>query len=290
MPRVEVGGIEIEFESLGDPRAEPIVFIMGLGAPLTRWRADLCQMLVSAGYRVIRFDNRDCGLSTRLDGAGAPDVQRVMQGGVAPPYTLSDMAQDTIGLLDALDVERAHIVGASMGGMIAQLLAADHPTRTASLTSIMSTSGNPALATARAEIMDRLTATPPDPKSQLGAFLDHQVRRAQLIASPGYPTEEGELREQIRLETLRGYNPAGAARQMAAIWASGDRRTKLRQITAPTVVLHGADDPLIPPEGGVDTAANIAGAELRIVPGMGHDLAPGLMPLFAKHIRAAARR
>ena len=290
MAKVRVGEIEIEFESLGSPHAEPIVLIMGLGAPLTRWRADLCRMLVAAGYRVIRFDNRDSGLSTHLHGVGTPDVRRVMEGGVTPPYTLIDMALDTLGLLDALNVRRAHIVGASMGGMIAQLIAADFPTRTASLTSIMSTSGNPALPSARPGIVERLTAAPPDPLIDLEVFLDHQVRRAQLIGSPDYRTDERELREQIRQETARSYDPAGGTRQMAAIFASGDRRGKLRQIMAPTVVLHGGNDPLIPPEGGVDTAANIAQSELHIVPGMGHDLAPQLMPLFAHHICAAATR
>jgi pimeloyl-ACP methyl ester carboxylesterase len=287
--RVKAGSVELEYESLGPANAETILLIMGVGAPLTRWRADLCQLLVESGYRVIRFDNRDCGLSTLID-APAPDPQAIVGGGVEAPYSLWDMADDTVYLMDALGIERAHIVGASMGGMVAQIVAAQHPGRAASLTSIMSTTGNPELSPPRADVLDFLLLPAPAPDEDLTAFVEHRVKAAQLIGSPGSPTAVQELREQIRFETERRYTPEGVARQMAAVWTAGDRRDLLRTIKRPTIVLHGADDPLIPADAGRDTAANIVGAELRIISGMGHDIAPGLIGEFAHSIlRAAAR-
>lgn len=288
MARVKAGSVELEYESLGPANAETIVLIMGVGAPLTRWRADLCQLLVESGYRVIRYDNRDCGLSTLID-APAPDPQAIVSGGVEAPYSLRDLAGDTVSLMDALGLERAHIVGASMGGMVAQIVAAEHPERTASLTSIMSTTGNPELSPPRADVLDFLLLPAPEPDQDLDGFVAHKVKAAQLIGSPGFPTPVHELEEQIRFETRRRYTPDGVARQMAAVWTGGDRRALLRTIKLPTVVLHGADDPLIPVDAGRDTAAAIPGAELHVVPGMGHDIAPGLIGQFAHSILRAAR-
>jgi pimeloyl-ACP methyl ester carboxylesterase len=203
-------------------------------------------------------------------------------------YTLTDMAADAAGVLQALDVKRAHIVGASMGGMIAQLVAAKHPGQTLSLTSIMSSTGNPGLPPAKPEAMAVLL-TRADP-ADFEAFLAHGVKAQKTIGSPRYPANEAELRERIIVDFKRAYYPDGFSRQMAAILASGDRREDLKRVTAPTVVLHGADDPLVPLDGGKDTAANIRGADLRVVPGMGHDLPEALFPVVVEAVEAAASR
>ncbi|HEX4197411.1 MAG TPA: alpha/beta hydrolase [Caulobacteraceae bacterium] len=255
--------------------AEPILLIMGLGAQMTRWSKDLYGRLVDAGYRVILFDNRDVGLSEKLDAAGAPDIGAVVKAvgeGRKPPvaYTLDEMAADAAGLLQALCIERAHIVGASMGGMIAQLVAADYPQRTLSLTSIMSTTGNPDLPRATPEAMARLNAPAPDPTADLEGYLANAVEGAKVMAS-AYPVDAAAVREQALTDFERSYYPVGFQRQYAAIMASPDRRPKLKTITAPTVVIHGDADPLVPAEGGCDTAANIPGAEFRMISGMGHE-------------------
>lgn len=282
MPETTANGISLHYDIHGPETGEPLLLIMGLGAQMTRWSADFVGELASRGYRVIRFDNRDVGLSQKLDEAGAPDMQAVyaaVMSGQKPPvaYVLSDMAADAVGLLDALKIDRAHIVGASMGGMIAQMVAAEHPQRVRSLTSIMSSTGNPALPPAKPEAMERLSNRGPDPLHDLEAFLDHGMVSSKVLGSPGYPVDEVELRAQLRSDYERSFYPVGFARQMAAIVASGDRRKALATITAPTVVIHGGDDPLVPKEGGEDTAANIPGAELHIVPGMGHNLPKALV-------------
>jgi pimeloyl-ACP methyl ester carboxylesterase len=200
------------------------------------------------------------------------------------------MAADAVGLLDHLGVERAHIVGASMGGMIGQLVVADYPERALSFTSIFSTTGNPALPRSTPEALAVITTRAPDPNRNIEAYLDHMVRNARTIGSPGYPIDESLLRERLLADVRRAYEPLGVARQIAAVTANGDRRTKLARIKAPTVVLHGDSDPLVPVEGGRDTAANIPGAELRIVPGMGHDLPPALYDTVVEAICRAAER
>ena len=280
MAEVQANGISITYDSFGSDQAPPVLLIMGLGAQMTRWRPEFCEALAARGFRVIRFDNRDAGLSTHLVEAGVPDLAAVaaaMQKGEKPdvPYTLSDMAADAVGLLDALGIARAHIVGASMGGMIAQLVAADHPGHTLSLTSIMSTTGNPSLPRATPEAMAVLTNRPPHPSDE-EAYLKHSVAAARVTGSPAYPADEAVLRAQSLADVKRCYEPTGFARQIAAVTATGDRRAKLNTITAPTVVVHGAADPLVPVQGGHDTAENIPGAELVIIPGMGHDLPPVL--------------
>jgi pimeloyl-ACP methyl ester carboxylesterase len=295
MARAKANGIEIEYESHGDAGAEPVLLINGLGSQLTRYPAAFCDRLAAQGFRVIRFDNRDVGLSTRFDGQRAPTAAEIAAArakGDRPnvPYTLDDMAGDAAGLLDAIEIGRAHVVGVSMGGMIGQLVAADYPDRVLSFTSIMSMTGNPDLPPARPEAMAVLITPAPDPKADLEAFLAHSIKSARTIGSPAYPFDEAYLRERSISDMQRSFNPQGVARQMAAIQATGDRRAKLRQITAPTVVLHGRADPLVPLAGGEDTAANIAGAELRVIDGMGHDMPPQLYDVFIDAIlRAVAR-
>jgi pimeloyl-ACP methyl ester carboxylesterase len=294
MPQVQANGISIEHEVLGSEKGEPLLLIMGLGAQMTRWPDALCGQLVRHGFRVIRYDNRDVGLSTHLNDAGAPDMAAVVQArmtGAKPPvaYDLTDMAADAVGLLDALGIQRAHVAGASMGGMIGQLVAADYPDRVLSLTSIMSSTGNPALPPPSAEAMAVLNTPAPHPSDE-EAFVAHGLRNARTIGSPGYPFDEAALRERLLSDARRAYDPAGFARQYAAAIANGDRREKLKRITAPTVVLHGADDPLVPVSGGRDTADNIPDAELRIVPGMGHDLPPGLFDRVVDAILTARDR
>ncbi|MBC7102890.1 MAG: alpha/beta hydrolase [Parvibaculum sp.] len=294
MPKVRANGIEIEYESFGSERDEAILLIMGLGAQLTQWPVELCRELVSRGYRVIRFDNRDTGLSSRMERDRAlvwPDaVLALMQGKSAfVPYTLTDMAADAAGLLDALDIPRAHIVGASMGGMIAQHVAFDFPDRTLSLTSIMSSSGNPLLPPARPRVYS-LFLSPAPAAHDHGAIVARGVKTYEVLGSPGFPTDRETLREWVIRDASRAYYPAGVMRQMAAVMADGDRRAKLRRIAVPATVVHGEDDPLVPVAGGLDTAANIPGAEMRVVQGMGHDMPIALVPVIADAIVAAAER
>jgi pimeloyl-ACP methyl ester carboxylesterase len=274
MPKARNGAVELYYETFGDPANEAVLLINGLGSQLTRWPEPFCARLVEKGLCVIRFDNRDVGLSSWLDGQ---------------TYTTDDMAADGAAVLDAVGKRAAHVVGVSMGGMIAQVFAANYPQRTLSLTSIMSSSGNPDLPPAKPEAWAVLMAPPADPNDE-EAFIAKGVASARTIGSPGYPWDEAFIRERVISEARRAFNPPGVARQMAAVRAGGDRRPKLATITAPTLVLHGADDPLVPVEAGRDTAANIKGAELVVIPGMGHDLPPGLYQIFADTIwRTVAR-
>lgn len=293
MASVAANGIEIEYEVAGDASAPPMLLVMGLGAQLTLWPDELVAALVDRGFRVIRYDNRDIGLSTKFDSAGIPDLASVMMAAmtgraVAAPYTLSDMAADGIALLDMLGIASAHVVGASMGGMIAQLMAVVHAPRVRSLVSIMSTTGNPALPAARPEAMAVLTGRPTS--GDRDAIVAYGMRAAQVIGSPAYPNDPDRLRARVERDFDRSFAPAGAMRQMAAVIADGDRRERLRRIVAPTTVIHGDADPLVPVEGGRDTAAAIPGAELRIIPGMGHDLPLALVDDIADAIAATAAR
>ncbi|QDZ07071.1 alpha/beta fold hydrolase [Sphingomonas panacisoli] len=273
--KAQANGIELEYEDYGAKDAPPVLLIMGLGAQLTLWPMPMVDELVARGYRVIRYDNRDIGLSTKLDDEPAPAITAIVTAlmmGSKPdvPYLLSDMADDAVGLLDALDIDKAHIMGASMGGMIAQMVAALYPTRVLSLTSIMSTTGNPSLPAATAEAMAVLTTRPDG--SDEAAIVAHGIKIEKVIGSPGYPADETALTERVLRDFRRMYYPTGFARQMAAIVASGDRREALKGITAPTMVIHGADDPLVPLAGGRDTAATIPGAKIVEIAGMGHNL------------------
>src|SRR5580693_5067142 len=236
MTAIKANGITIEYEAFGDRASPPVLLIMGLGAQLTLWDTAFCTAIANAGYFVIRYDNRDVGLSTSFDDASA-----------SPAYSMSDMAADAAGLLDALGIESAHIVGASMGGMIAQLVAADYPHKTLSLTSIMSTTGNPGLPRATPEALARLNTPAPDPEKDLEGFLDHAVEGARVMASR-YPPDEAAVRARSLDDFRRCYYPVGFQRQYAGVMASPDRRPKLATITAPTVVIHGDADPLVPVE------------------------------------------
>lgn len=295
MPQITANGIPLHYELHGPEAGEPMLLIMGLGAQMTRWPPAFVAELAARGYRVVQYDNRDVGLSHRFDEAGAPDMQEVykalMSGQKPPvPYLVSDMAADGVGLLDALGFDRAHVVGASMGGMIAQMVAAEHPHRVLSLTSIMSTTGNPALPPAKPEAMERLSQRGPDPEADLEGFLDYGVASTRVLSGPNYMADESEVRANLRSDYERAFYPVGFARQMAAIVASGDRRAALAAITAPTVVIHGADDPLVPPTGGEDTAATIPGSELHILPGMGHNVPKPLIPTLCDLIERATAR
>jgi pimeloyl-ACP methyl ester carboxylesterase len=292
MPKAIANGIELEYEITGADSAEPMLLIMGLGGQLTLWPRAFVERLASHGFKVIRFDNRDVGLSTKLDGAGVPNFPALFQAlgdGRKPdvPYLLDDMVADTLGLLDALGIDRAHIVGGSLGGMVAQLVAADHPHRTLSLTSIMSRTGNPAaLRDAAARMLNR----GPDPLTDFEGYLDHMVKMRVMTGSPGYPPDPAETRAQIRDDFKRSYYPAGFQRQFAAALASPDRRSKLATIKAPTVVIHGAADPVMPLAGGKETADSIPGAELLVIEGMGHDLPPALFDTLINGILRAVQR
>lgn len=293
MPRASANGIEIEYDVTGD--GEPLLLIMGLGAQMTRWPQAFVDKLAGKGLKVIRFDNRDVGLSTKLDAAGAPDFPAMFTAlaeGRKPdvPYVLDDMADDAVGLLHALGIARAHIVGASLGGMVAQLVAADHPEHTLSLTSIMSTTGNRALPPASPEAMAVLNDRGPDPLVDFEGYLDRGVKSAVVIGSPGYPPQPEETRARLRADFERSYSPVGFLRQYAAAAASPDRRPKIATIKAPTVVIHGSADPLVPLAGGQDTAASIPGAELKVIEGMGHDFPPALFDTVVEAIMVAVQR
>lgn len=294
MAQITANDITIEYEDYGDPGDPAILLVMGLGAQLTLWPIELVDALVEHGFRVIRYDNRDIGLSQKMDGEKAPGIFKLVlmnRLGLKPrvPYTLSDMAADGVGLLDALNIDNAHIVGASMGGMIAQLIAAEHPTRTASLTSIMSTTGNRKLPAAQKEAIKVLTTRPPSADEDV--LVAHGIRVARTIGSPDYPPSEERLLSRVREGVRRSYYPDGLPRQLAAILADGDRRKRLAAISAPTLVIHGEADPLVPLAGGLDTAENIAGAQISTFPGMGHDLPLALVEpiadLIAEHARKA---
>ncbi len=275
----------IEYESLGDPSHPAIVLIMGLGMQLVAWPDSFCKALVARGFRVIRFDNRDVGLSGRTPGRKRPNLMLAMAAAalhlpVRSPYTLENMAGDTIGLMDHLGIARAHIVGASMGGMIAQVLAARHPERVLSLTSIMSTSGNRKLSRPSKAAGKALLIRPADPNDK-ELVIEHLVHAFGVIGSPGYPSTREELRSRIGRAVRRAYDPAGVARQLVAVIAAGDRRKQLKEIKVPTLVIHGADDPLVPLAAGRDTAQHIPGARLEVIPGMGHDFPEALLPRLA---------
>lgn len=291
--KAAANGIELEYEAYGSADNPAVLLIMGLGVQLTMWPLPLVEQLVERGYYVIRYDNRDIGLSTKLDSAGVPEIPTIIAAlmtGAKPdvPYLLTDMADDAVGLLDALGIKKAHIMGASMGGMIAQMVAAHNPDRVLSLTSIMSTTGNPALPPATPEAMAVLTQRPTSLDEE--AIVAHGIKTQQVIGSPAYPADEAVLAEKVRSDFRRSFYPAGFARQFAGIVASGDRRAALATITAPTMVIHGTDDPLVPLAGGRDTHATIPGAQIVEVPGMGHNLPEPLIPTILDAFEVVAKQ
>lgn len=295
MSTLNANSINLAYDSFGDEAAEVILLIAGLGTQMIRWTAPFCQDLAERGYRVIRFDNRDAGCSTHFTQHGTPDfgslASMLMAGQRSDvPYTLSDMVSDAIGLLDALSIGQAHVVGRSMGGMIAQMLASEHPTRVLSLTSIMSSTGNPAMPPAAPDVMALMTRPAPNPALDEAGFVEHSVAFARRIAGTAHPFDEDAYRALVREEIRRAYVPGGFGRQIAAIAVTGDRRTRLATIRVPALVVHGTDDPLIPSACGEDTAASIPHAEFMLIDGMGHDLPPALHRTVTEAIDRIARR
>jgi pimeloyl-ACP methyl ester carboxylesterase len=293
MAKVTANGIEIEYEDHGDKADPAILLIMGFGAQLTLWPDEFVEALVARGFRVIRYDNRDIGLSHKFHGVKAPGPVKLTllsRIGLKPrvPYTIGDMADDGAGLLGALGIARAHVVGASMGGMIAQHFAARHRDMTLSLTLVFTSTGNRKLPSARPEAMKALVKRPESEEEDV--LVEHGVYLARTIGSPGYPGEEERLRERARANVRRSFYPEGPLRQMAAIVSDGDRRAMLRKLRVPTLVLHGEDDPLLPVAHGRDVAATIPGAKIRTIPGWGHDLPLELVDDLAGEIAAHAKQ
>ncbi|QCI63857.1 alpha/beta fold hydrolase [Phreatobacter stygius] len=290
MPVVSTNQIELAYDEVGDQGAPAILLVMGLGTQMTAWSEEFCRSLAGRGFRVLRFDNRDVGLSSKIETAKpvaiAAAFASLMTGKpVEAPYTLDDMAADTVGLMDGLGLRQVHLVGASMGGMIAQIIAAKHADRVSSLTSIMSSSGAPGLPQAKPEAISALLAPRPASEDREQA-IDHGVKVYRVIGSPGFPTSDADLRVRIGRAVDRSYYPAGVGRQFVAVLAGGSRVELLKRIVAPTLVIHGADDPLVPVEAGIDTARHIPDAALKVIPGMGHDLAAGLVPILVDAIAA----
>ncbi len=287
MPRVKTNGIEIEVESFGQARDPAILLIMGLGGQMVLWPDDFCERLAGAGYRVVRFDNRDIGLSTKLDGLGRPPLLRngiahTLRLPVRAPYRLDDMALDSVGVLDALDIERAHVVGVSMGGMIAQLLAARHGGRVASLTSIMSSSGHRALPGPRFDVQLRLMKRPA--RLDREGLIAHGMQTWRMIGSPGYPEAEADLRDKVARQIDRNVHPQGFVRQISAIMASGSRAPLLSRVRAPTLIIHGKADPLVPVAAAYDLKKRLPHARLEVIEGMGHDMPRALLPRIEQMI------
>lgn len=291
--QLSANGIAIEVEVDGLPGGEPLLLIMGLGMQLTSWPAEMVQMLVSRGYRVIRFDNRDAGLSQGFDHLGVPNIalasmQHLLHWPVKAPYTLADMARDALGVLDALGVDQAHVVGASLGGMVAQHLAAEQPQRVRSLGLVMTTSGSRRLPQATLAARRVLLRRPGS--HELDALVEHYVQLFKVIGSPDYPPDPAAFRARMARNVQRAWRPAGMMRQLVAVAADGDRTPLLGRIQAPTHVIHGEADPLVPVENGRDLARRIPGATSDIVPGMGHDLPLPLLPRIVDGLVANAAR
>lgn len=289
-------GIEICYEIFGDPGAEPMLLIMGLGAQMVLWDDDFCRQLAARGFRVIRFDNRDIGQSSKLTGGKRLTPLellklRFLKIPVEAPYKLYDMAQDVIGLMDALKIKSAHLAGASMGGMIAQEIAIVFPERVRSLISIMSTTGNPKVPPPTREAATLLMAPPPATREE---YLARFAQTWKMLRVGSFPEDEALDRSRAERCFERGLNPAGVGRQLRAILASGSRKQRLASVKAPTLVIHGTVDPLVRPEGGRDTAASIPGAELLMIEGMGHALPipmwPQVIDAIDRHAHAASAK
>ncbi len=292
MPPAAANGIQLEYDTFGDSANPPLLLVMGLGAQMIAWDEEFCGLLAGAGHHVIRFDNRDVGLSTKIESGGVPNIPAIMEARlmgepVSAPYLLADMAADALGLLDALGIAKAHIVGASMGGMIVQEMAIRHPERVLTMTSIMSTTGAPDLPPAKPEAMAALTT--PAPADREG-FIAHTVNTSKLIGSAPHLIDEARLHLLAGRRFDRAYYPVGIARQMAAIMASGSRREALAAVRLPVTVIHGAVDPLVPVEGGIDTHKAIAGSQLLVIDDMGHDLPAPLWGQFTAAIAATTAR
>jgi pimeloyl-ACP methyl ester carboxylesterase len=280
--------LEIVYQEMGDPSGEPLVLVMGLATQMLAWDEGFCSLLADRGFRVIRFDNRDIGRSTKLQSAGVPSRLDMMSGRRATaPYLLRDMARDTIGLMDHLGIDSAHVVGASMGGMIVQTMAIEHPERLRSMVSIMSTTGSRWTGLPSWRAMGVLLGAPPRNRE---AGIERAVKTFKVIGSPGYPFDEERIRDIAARSYDRGHSAAGVVRQLHAITASGDRTSALRNVRVPTTVIHGKRDVLVRPGGGRATARAIPGARLKMIEGMGHDLPRELWPTVVEEIAATAAR
>jgi pimeloyl-ACP methyl ester carboxylesterase len=287
---VQANGIEIVYDTFGDPNDPPMLLIMGLAAQMIAWDEEFCAQLAAKGYWVIRFDNRDIGLSSKFEHLGIPDKMEVARAFIGkerlenPPYLLKDMAEDTIGFMDALKIDSAHVAGVSMGGMIAQEIAIHFPERLRTLTSIMASTGNPELPLPTQEALMVLTAEPAD---QLDKYIEDSVKAWTILAGPHLPIPEDKIRRDSEMRFKRSYYPQGSARQFGAIISSGSRHKALKSVKVPALVIHGDADPLVPVEGGIDTAESIPGAKLEIIEGMGHALPPAVwsqvIQLLAAH-------
>lgn len=278
----KVGNIEIAYDTFGDPSDPPMLLIMGLGAQMIRWDEALCKALAAQGHWVIRFDNRDVGLSTKFDDSGVPNIISLIQGNpVDVPYKLKDMASDAVGLLDALGIKEADVIGASMGGMIAQTMAIHYPDRVRTLTSIMSSTGNPDLPQPTSDAMSLLLAPPASSRDE---YIKNSLMSAKVLHGPHYPLDEDYVRNYSEISYDRCYHPAGFSRQLAAVLASGNRNEALGKVKIPTLVIHGDADPLVPVEGGKDTAKSIPDAKLLIIEGMGHSFPVEKVPQILQAI------
>ncbi|MFK7914888.1 MAG: alpha/beta fold hydrolase [Pseudomonadales bacterium] len=291
MPQVSANGIQLEYDTFGSDDQRPLLMIMGLGAQMTRWPEPLCQGLAASGHYVIRFDNRDVGLSSRLDAAGMPDIAAltgaVMQGqSPTVPYGLEDMANDAAALLDALGLDSANVCGASLGGMIAQTMAIHHPAKVRSLISIMSSTGNRELPPPTPEAMGALLSPP---ATNRAGSIERTVEVASIIGSPAYPADPETVRGRAAADYDRSFYPIGTARQMAAATVQQDRRSALAGVTVPALVIHGNADPLVPVTGGIDTHEALPNSQLWAVDGMGHDLPEPLWPEMIERIAGLSR-
>jgi pimeloyl-ACP methyl ester carboxylesterase len=280
--------LDIAYEQFGEPDSPAVLLLMGLGTQMLGWPDGFCTALAARGLHVIRFDNRDIGLSSHLTDAPMPDVRAVMTGDTSSAsYRLSDMAADTVGLLDHLGLESAHLVGASMGGMVAQTMAIESPERVRSLTSIMSTTGDPSVGQATQRALAALLSPPAKTREEA---IERTVSIVRVIGSPAFELDEPDLRWRTGLAYDRANDPVGVGRQLAAIAASGDRTGALRSVTVPTLVIHGADDPLVNVSGGRATAHAIPGAELVVLDGMGHHLSRELWGEIVRRIDELVER
>ncbi|HSP09361.1 MAG TPA: alpha/beta hydrolase [Candidatus Dormibacteraeota bacterium] len=287
MPRATANGISIEYETFGDPAAPPVLLVMGLGAQMISWNDEFCELLAGRGFHVIRFDNRDCGLSTWMDEAGPADIPGAISGEVAPAYMLDDMAADAVGLLDALGIRAAHVVGASMGGFIAQLVAINHPERVLTLTSIMSGPAHPESA-APAPEATAVLFVPPAATREERITQEMWIRR--LLMGPADSFDEKAERARAERAIDRAYHPAGTGRQLAAVLATQPRLELLKGVQVPTLVIHGLSDILIPVENGRAVAAAVPGSRLVEIEGMGHDLPKRVWPQLLDEIVALSER
>ena len=291
--QIAANGITIEVDDRGPTGGETVLLVMGLGMQLVAWPDALVADLVRRGFRVLRMDNRDAGLSTGFDHLGVPNLaigalRHALRLPVRAPYGIADMAGDVVGVLDALGIAQAHLVGASMGGMVVQHVAAKHPARVASATLMMTTTGARHLRQPSLKVRGALMGRPEGRDTD--AVVQHFVKVMRLIGSPGYPPDAQALQARLRASVTRAYRPAGTARQLMAVAADGDRGALVRQIRRPTAVIHGRDDPLVPVDAGRELARLIPGAQLDEIPGMGHDLPAELLPRFAATIVQTAAR